>query len=93
MSKVPNYHYSGENSPEALEYLAKDGWYPGEEHMESRVVCIEAKSGIFRKDINFIDARHHPTCPDKLILYFSHPDLPIVPEGDEIPIVGEIIEK
>jgi len=90
------------NTPEALEELAKEGWYPGKKQMQMRQVCIEIPMGMIPKDANLIDLRvidmadlkdyrDNPKSILKMFLCIGHKKFKIVKEGQEIPVVGKVI--
>ena len=80
------------NTKEDLRQLEKEGYYPGDEFMETRIVCMFIPDSVIPADSNLIDQfrEYSRDGKDGILLFFGHKDFDVKPEGKVPPEVGEV---
>lgn len=84
-----------DNTKEDLKALEKKGYYPGDEFMESRIVCMFVPDSVIPADSNLIDwfREYNRDGKDGMLLFFGHKDFDVKPEGKATKEVGEVRKK
>ena len=103
------YYEVESNSPEELEQLAKEGWYPGKEYMERRAIAIKVPIEIipkikrYGKESMLVEA--YPVIikdlgiegiiedEKNMLLILNHKSLKPLKEGRPVPVVAEAKKK
>ncbi len=80
------------NTKEDLKALEKEGYYPGDEFMESRIVCMFIPADVIPADSNLIDwfRDYCRDGEDGMLLFFGHRDFDVKPEDKVTPEVGVV---
>ena len=99
------YYEVESNSPKELEQLAREGWYPGKEHMERRAIALRVPAKIlskmkrYHKESMLIEV--YPVIIKDLgikgmiedgknmLLILNHESFRPLKEGEPVPVVAE----
>ena len=80
-----------QNTPEDLEVLRKEGFFPGEKHMEFRGVYIFVPGDIMPEDSFVIDWCVSERNGERgICVWFGNEKFPPKPEGKEGTVVGVV---